>query len=89
MTKHTCFSCGYEHEKVEAQGMWHCPNALCMGVGGVWFRYNLNSYKEISSSNEHTVDEDEWLAKGILYNIEHKIPRSEFYQIPRKEKKFD
>lgn len=76
---YTCFSCGLFHEKVEAQGIWYCPNALCMGCGGGWFRQTLKSYKELDdASRDHTVDHDEWLKKGIIHNREHKIDRDNF-----------
>ena len=75
--KDTCFSCGILHPKVEAQGIWYCPNALCCGCGGGWFRKKLISYKE-NSDNTHCVDENEWLIKGIEYNKKNKIRRRTF-----------
>lgn len=76
---YTCFSCGLLHQKVECQGIWYCPNALCMGCGGGWFRNKLNSYKECNDgSGCHTVDEDEWLKKGIIHNKNNKIRRTAF-----------
>lgn len=84
----TCFSCGLQHCKVEGGGIWHCPNALCMGCGGGWFRLTLDSYKEcIDTSMWHTVDEDEWLAKGMYHNFKNDINRAKFYRTPRKETK--
>lgn len=66
-----CFSCGLEHEKVEVSGIWHCPNALCRGVGGHWFRSTLSSYKEGSAN--HIVDWDEWQSKGKIHNEKNNI----------------
>jgi hypothetical protein len=73
----TCFYCGIYHPHVEAQGMLYCPNALCSGPGGSWFRSKLDSYEEINSS-EHTVKEDEWLKKGIINNKNNGIERDYF-----------
>ncbi len=66
-----CSSCKISHPEVECSGIFYCPNALCKGVGGAWFRYRLDSYKEYSTY--HTVDEDEYLEKAMLYNIENNI----------------
>jgi hypothetical protein len=76
--KYTCFSCGYTHEKVECQGMFYCPNALCLGAGGAWFRATLDSYEDDPVEAFHTVDEEEWLRKGREYNKENKINRQCF-----------
>jgi len=76
---YTCFSCRLLHARVECEGIWHCPNALCTGCGGAWFRQTLDSYKECSSAT-HTVDEDEWLPKGILHNKKNKIKRTTFHR---------
>ena len=72
-----CFSCGLLHPQVEAQGMWYCPNALCQGSGGAWFRAKLDSYRE-NDNYTHTVDEMEWLAKGKEHNKQNKIRRKMF-----------
>lgn len=79
-----CFSCGIKHPKVEVKGIFYCPNALCMGCGGGWFRQRLNSYMEVEY-NRHIVDEKEWLKKGILYNKENKIRRTRFFHDRRKK----
>ncbi len=88
---HTCFSCGLKHYKVECQGIWHCPNALCKGSGGGWFRRTLKSYKEIDDNQKHTVDEQEWRFKGIIYNLKNGIRRYNFYRtkIEKEEKMID
>lgn len=83
-TNETCFSCLLSHEKVEARGIWYCPNALCRGVGGTWFRKTLDSYKELSNYN-YRVDENEWLEKGIIYNHEKGIDRDNFIKKEEKE----
>ena len=72
-----CFSCELDHPKVEASGIWYCPNALCMGTGGAWFRAKLDSYRE-TENYTHTVDECEWLTKGKTYNKKNKITRQAF-----------
>lgn len=72
-----CFSCGLLHPQVEAQGMWYCPNALCQGSGGAWFRAKLDSYRE-NDNYTHTVDEVEWLAKGKEHNKQNKIRHKMF-----------
>lgn len=79
----TCFSCGIRHKNVEAHGIFHCPNALCMGCGGAWFRSTLDSYEDCGD-NTHTVDDDEWLEKGLVYNNEHKINRKRFFRTKHK-----
>lgn len=70
-------SCGLIHPEVEASGMWYCPNALCKGVGGAWFRATLDSYVECKKTHTHTIDEDEWQKKGKAYNKKHNIYRQE------------
>jgi len=76
----TCFSCGIKNKRVEAQGIWYCPNALCQGCGGAWFRATLESYKECCGNGRHTVDEVEWLTKGIIRNKENKIKITYFHR---------
>lgn len=76
---HTCFSCGLVHERVEAQGIWNCPNALCVGSGAAWFRKTLKSYK-YNYRGEDTINENEWLDKGIVYNQENGIDRDNFFR---------
>lgn len=67
-----CFSCGIVHERVECDGIWHCPNALCRGVGAAWFRYKLISFIE-NYDGTHSVDEDEWEEAGRKYNTKECI----------------
>ncbi len=75
-----CQSCGLKHPHVECIGIWHCPNALCLGSGGAWFRSKLDSYLEYDTMT-HTVDEIEWLEKGIQENIKNKIRRKTFRRV--------
>jgi ribosomal protein L37AE/L43A len=65
---YTCGACGITHKQVECKGMWYCPNALCKGAGGAWFKQTLDSYKEINANGQHTIDENEWHVKGKLAN---------------------
>jgi hypothetical protein len=58
-----CIGCGLKSDKVEAAGIYYCPNPLCRASGGAWFRRKLTSYQEISPEN-HSVDLEEWLFKG-------------------------
>ena len=83
---YTCGSCGLYHKKVECSGIYHCPNALCKGCGGGWFRQRLKSYEECNDgSGCHTVDEKEWLIKGIIHNLKNSIFRLRFYRVREKE----
>lgn len=77
MEMEQCFSCKLIHPEVEARGIWFCPNALCRGVGAVWFRATLDSFKE-NENFTHTIDEKEWLEKGRKHNAEKKIRRTVF-----------
>lgn len=63
----TCMSCGITHKKVEARGIYECPNPLCTVSGASWFRMTLDSYEEDAPRMSHTIDSWELLAKGILY----------------------
>lgn len=60
----TCYYCHLRHDQVEAGGVWYCPNPLCTGPGGAYFRSKLKSYKEVED-NRHTVDPDEWLQTAL------------------------
>ena len=63
-----CHYCELEHQNVEADGIWYCPNILCMGPGAAHWRHTLASYKE--SAGVHTVDPQEVLdrARAWLYD---------------------
>lgn len=55
---YTCYYCKLKHPKVEAAGIFHCPNKLCTGPGAAYFRRTLQSYKE-NSDGTHFVDNKE------------------------------
>lgn len=63
--KETCCGCGLTHHLVEAIGIYHCPNPLCMATGAIWFRGGLKSFKE--DGEGHTIDPEEWIREGIKY----------------------
>jgi hypothetical protein len=63
----TCYYCKWKSNRVEAGGIYYCPNAYCPGPGGAWFRYTLNSYKEDKHCNRHTVSECEYYWKAMKY----------------------
>lgn len=67
-----CQSCKTKHDLVEAKGIYHCPNPLCRGSGGSFFRSTLESYQETDAHHER-VDHTEWLTKGILKAVERQI----------------
>jgi hypothetical protein len=68
----TCYYCHLRHEKVEASGVYHCPNPLCSGPGGGYFRSKLKSYTEVEN-DRHTVDHEEWLNAAVEYMLKENI----------------
>jgi len=56
---YTCYYCKLSHKRVEAGGVWHCPNVACSGPGAHYHRRKLKSYKE-TGDGKHTVDWGEW-----------------------------
>lgn len=80
MNAETCGSCGITHKSVECSGIWHCPNALCLGSGGGYFRITLKSYKD-NHDGTHSVDRIEWRMKGIIHNLKKGIYRFRFYRV--------
>ena len=62
----TCHYCHLTHPKVEAGGVWYCPNPLCTGPGAAYFRAKLKSYHE-EAHGRHSVDSDEMAAFGLAY----------------------
>jgi len=68
----TCYYCGLTHRKVEAGGVYHCPNALCTGCGATWFRMRMKSYVELDGGpcGKHAVDPQEMLVRGLAYAYE-------------------
>ncbi len=63
--KEVCHYCNFRSENVEASGILYCPNAMCTGPGGAWFRHKLKSFKEVG--DRHTVSEIERNIKGRRY----------------------
>ncbi len=60
----TCYYCELQHDKVEAGGLWYCPNPLCPGPGQASSRMLLRSYRE-TNSGRYTVNAAEVLAVGV------------------------
>lgn len=54
----TCYYCKLHHPKVEAGGVYHCPNPLCTGCGANLHRRSVPSYQE-HKDGTHSVDGDE------------------------------
>lgn len=50
-----CYYCGLVHAKVEAGGVYYCPNRLCIGPGAWSHRKGLKSYQELTDGG-YTVD---------------------------------
>lgn len=71
---YTCYYCGYFDKRVEASGIWHCPNPVCQGPGADWFRRKLDSYEDLGGKCSINVNElleiGEWLLTGKLDNNE-------------------
>jgi hypothetical protein len=59
----TCYYCNLADEKVEAGGLWHCPNFTCTGPGGHSHRRTLKSYKE-DVDGKHTIDIEDWMEEA-------------------------
>ena len=62
---HDCYYCGCHDTKVEAGGMWHCPNPHCTGCGVAWFCSKLKSYK--NRGDRYTVNGYEKKYAADLY----------------------
>jgi hypothetical protein len=62
----TCYYCALRHPKVEAGGVWHCPNFACSGPGGATHRMKLKSCTDVGD-NRHSVDEQEWHDAAVEY----------------------
>ena len=60
---YTCYYCKLADEKVEAGGIWYCPNFTCSGPGAHTHRRKLSSYKE-NEDGTHTVDDEEWISEA-------------------------
>lgn len=50
-----CHYCGLLHRRVEAGGVYYCPNRLCTGPGAWSHRKDLKSYQELKDGG-YTVD---------------------------------
>ena len=62
----TCRYCGVSDRRVEASGMWYCPNVLCTSPGTLWFRSTLPSYKDLGN-HEYSVNREELDTLGKEY----------------------
>lgn len=60
----TCYYCKLHHPRVEAGGIWHCPNPLCKGPGAQVWRMKCKSYQELPNES-HTVDSQEIVAIAL------------------------
>jgi hypothetical protein len=52
-----CYYCKLRDDRVEAGGVYFCPNPLCTGCGATPHRRKLKSYVE--ESNGHSIDMQE------------------------------
>lgn len=59
-----CRSCGLYHEKVEAKGVYHCPNLLCSSSGAAIHRMKVPSFTP-ENDECHSIDELEWIGWAI------------------------
>jgi hypothetical protein len=58
-----CFSCGLVDSKIEAGGIYHCPNPFCHGCGATcWKTQNLTVSK--TKDGIEITDMKEWLDKA-------------------------
>jgi len=67
-----CIYCKTESDKVEASGIYYCPNPECTGCGAAWFRSKLKSYKN-TGVKTHTVCGQELKYAAGLYNNSREI----------------
>jgi len=67
-----CFYCGLDNDKVEAAGMWYCPNPRCSGPGAAWFRVKLHSYKD-GAGGGHSINPGELEIMAEKYIKENNI----------------
>lgn len=60
-----CYYCQLHDPRVEAGGLWHCPNPACPGPGAQYWRsQNLESYRDLGGNDGYTVDAGEMIAKA-------------------------
>lgn len=69
-----CAGCLLMDARVEASGIFYCPNPKCRSSGGAWFRRTLKSYKEVEGG-KHTVDPKEWELAADLYIAKEKYEK--------------
>lgn len=62
----TCYYCLLEDERVEAGGVYYCPNVLCTGPGPLGFRSRLKSFANIDDST-YTLDTNELVAAARVH----------------------
>jgi hypothetical protein len=61
-----CSGCGIEHPRVEAGGVWACPNVLCGMCGATHLKRNLPSAKKLKGGLSVPWEEVMMLAEWIL-----------------------
>ena len=66
---YTCYYCGYHDDKVEAGGLYHCPNKFCQGPGNYWQR-TVNGYQD----KEGNQDEEQFY--NMLFDLEEEMVRN-------------
>lgn len=54
-----CIGCGLADRRVEAGGIYYCPNPACTAVGAYWSRRELASFKDIPEENKYIIDTEE------------------------------
>ena len=69
---YTCHYCKLAHRKVEAGGMWFCPNVSCAGPGNHGARKQLVSYHE-NANGSHSVDNQDWKKFCEAYLLENEV----------------
>jgi hypothetical protein len=58
----TCHYCGLVDDRVEAGGVYYCPNPLCTGCGAAPHRRKLKSYADDPGDRKHSIDVEELYA---------------------------
>lgn len=57
-----CRGCGLADDRVEAGGVWYCPNEVCTATGAQTHRMKLPSFR--NGIDHHIVDAWEVIAHG-------------------------
>jgi hypothetical protein len=67
-----CGGCGLKDSRVEAGGVYYCPNPACRASGASWFKHKLNTFENLDNSS-YKVDPDdlvlsvnEWLLNNVV-----------------------